>query len=145
VASFAAMRLLMGFVLAAWLWAGLLLTLGPGHPLPGQVVNNNLVPFRTIGIYLANLDDPFWVGQLLGNVALLLPVGLVGPLVFPFLDRWWWVGLLALAASVLIEAAQLGIADRSADVDDVLVNVLGALLGYATWRVLSAGAPRSRA
>ena len=131
------MRLLTGLVLAAWLAVGLTLTLGPGQPLPGQVVTNNPVPFRTIGIYLANLDDPFWVQQLAGNVAFLLPIGLVGSLTIPALDRWWRVALVALAVSGSVELAQLGIADRSADVDDVLVNVFGALLGYGLWRLLS--------
>ena len=47
--------------------------------------------------------------------------------------------------SVCIEAAQLWIPERSADVDDVMLNAVGALLGY--WLLLlirprpSAGEP----
>jgi glycopeptide antibiotics resistance protein len=38
--------------------------------------------------------------------------------------------LVALLFSASIEFAQLFIRDRSADVDDVMLNVIGALLGY---------------
>jgi len=37
--------------------------------------------------------------------------------------------------SAAIELIQLAIPDRSADIDDVIVNVTGALIGYATLRV----------
>jgi glycopeptide antibiotics resistance protein len=124
------MRLLAALVLALWLIGGLALTLQPAHPLPGQHVEDNLVPFRTLGIYLANLGSWFWMRNLLGNLALLLPLGLLGPIVLPALDRWWRVALLALLVSTGIELTQLAVPDRSADVDDVFVNVAGALLGY---------------
>jgi glycopeptide antibiotics resistance protein len=130
------MRLLAGFLLALWLIGGLVLTLQPAHPLPGQVVDDNLVPFRTIAIYLANATDPFWIRQALGNLLLLLPLGLVGRYVSPALDRWWRVLLLALAISVAIEVTQLWIPDRSADIDDVIVNVTGAIFGFIGFRLV---------
>ena len=129
------MRIPAAVLLVVWLAIGLLLTLTPAHPLPGQVVDDSFVPFHTIRIYLANLDSAFWVGQVVGNLGLLLPVGLLGPIALPWLGRWWRVGLLALAVSAAIETAQLWIPDRSADIDDVILNVLGALLGYVAWRV----------
>ena len=125
------MRIVAGLLLAGWLLVGLVLTLQPAHPLPGQVVDDNLVPFHTLAIYLANLGSWFWTRNLLGNFALLLPVGLLGPIALPALDRWWRVLLVALAISTAIELTQLAVPDRSADIDDVIVNVTGALLGYA--------------
>jgi glycopeptide antibiotics resistance protein len=124
------MRLLATLVLAAWLVGGLILTLQPANPLPGQVVHDNLVPFHTLAIYLDNLGSEFWMRNLLGNLALLLPLGLLGPIVLPALDRWWRIALVALAISTAIELTQLLVPDRSADIDDVIVNVAGALLGY---------------
>ena len=129
-----------GLLLAVWLAGGLLLTLLPAHPAPGQVVEHNFIPLRTIAIYLANLDSPFWVGQMVGNLLLLLPVGLLGPIVLPWMDRWARVLVMSIALSVAIELAQLLIPDRSADVGDVLLNVVGAILGYA---ILSVLRPRS--
>ncbi|MGZ6214582.1 MAG: VanZ family protein [Candidatus Limnocylindria bacterium] len=124
------MRLLAGFLLALWLIGGLVLTLQPAHPLPGQVVDDNLVPFHTLAIYWRNLGSEFWLRNLFGNLGLLFPLGLLGPIAFPFLDRWWRVALLALLYSVAIELIQLAVPDRSADIDDVIVNVTGALLGF---------------
>jgi glycopeptide antibiotics resistance protein len=123
-------RLISGVVLVGWLVVGLALTLGAAHPLPGQVVTDNLVPLMTIRIYLAHLDSSFWVSQLVGNLLLLLPLGLFGPIALPWLHRWWRVVLVAVLTSTAIEIAQLFIPDRSADVDDVLLNVIGALIGY---------------
>jgi glycopeptide antibiotics resistance protein len=135
------MRLVAGFLLALWLIAGLWLTLEAAHPLPGQVVDDNMIPFRTLAIYWRNLGSEFWLRNLFGNLALLLPLGLLGPIAFPALDRWLRVALVALLVSAAIELTQLAVPDRSADIDDVIVNVAGALIGYAvfvgTRRVLS--------
>jgi len=135
-------RLAAGVVLGVWVAGGLLLTLMPAHPAPGQIVEHNFIPLRTISIYLANLDSPFWVRQMVGNLLLLLPVGLLGPIVLPWMDRWLRVLVASLALSTAIELAQLWIPDRSAEVDDVLLNVVGAILGYAVLRVLRIGSRR---
>jgi glycopeptide antibiotics resistance protein len=127
-------RLIAGVFLGLWLAVAFAITLREAHPLPGQVVNDNSTPFATIRIYLANLDSAFWIAQGIGNLLLLLPVGLLGPIALPWLNRWWRVLLVALLLSACIEAAQLWIPERSADVDDVMLNAVGALLGY--WLLL---------
>jgi len=132
------MRPLAGLLLGLWLAGGLLLTLQPAHPLPGQVVDDNLVPLHTLEIYLNNLGSDFWMRNLFGNLALLLPLGLLGPIALPALDRWWRVALLALLVSTAIELTQLAIPDRSADIDDVIVNVTGALIGYLAFMIVRA-------
>lgn len=124
------MRMLAGFLLALWLIGALVLTLQSAYPLPGQVVHGNLVPFHTLATYLDNLGSWFWIRNALGNLALLLPLGLLGPIALPALDRWWRIAILALLVSTAIELTQLLVPDRSADIDDVIINVAGALLGY---------------
>ena len=128
------MRPLAGFLLALWLIGGLVFTLQPAHPLPGQVVDDNLIPFHTLAIYWRNLGSEFWMRNLFGNLALLLPLGLLGPIAFPALDRWWRIALVAVLYSVAIELIQRLVPARSADVDDVIVNVAGALLGWVIYR-----------
>jgi glycopeptide antibiotics resistance protein len=130
------MRLLAAFLLALWLIGGLVLTLEPAHPLAGQVVDDNLVPFHTFAIYWRNLGSEFWMRNLFGNLALLLPLGLLGPIALPALDRWWRIALVALLYSVAIELIQRLVPARSADIDDVIVNLAGALLGFAMWRMV---------
>ncbi|HEY7525580.1 MAG TPA: VanZ family protein [Candidatus Limnocylindria bacterium] len=127
-------RLISAVFLVGWLLGVFAFTLRPANPLPGQTVTDNLIPFVTVGVYLDNLDSAFWVSQAFGNLLLLLPVGLFGPIALPWLSRWWRVMLVAATISASIELAQLFIPERSADVDDVMFNTVGALLGY--WLLL---------
>jgi glycopeptide antibiotics resistance protein len=137
-------RIPLALLLAIWLAGGLLLTLSPVYPAPGQVVEPNFVPFRTIGIYLANLDSGFWMRNMIGNLLLLMPVGLIGPILLPWMDRWARVLAVSLALSVAIELAQLWVPDRSADVDDLMLNVVGAMVGYAILRMVRVGSGTRR-
>jgi glycopeptide antibiotics resistance protein len=123
-------RRIAGLALAAWLIGGFVFTLLPAHPAPGQSVEDNFVPLRTIGIWVANPDSGFWIRQMVGNLLLLLPVGLLGPISLPWMDRWSRVLLAAATLSLAIELAQLWVPDRATDVDDLLLNVAGAVVGY---------------
>jgi glycopeptide antibiotics resistance protein len=76
--------------------------------------------------------------NLFGNLGLLLPLGLLGPIALPALRRWWRIALVALLYSVAIELIQLAVPDRSADIDDVIVNVAGAMLGYLAFVIVCA-------
>lgn len=102
----------------------------------------NLVPFTTIASQIRTGAGGALV-QLVGNVGLLLPLGLLGPLVMPSLRRAPRLLLVALVGSVGIEVVQfvgtsLRMMSRSVDVDDVILNVAGALLGWLLWRTITA-------
>ena len=77
---------------------------------------------------------------LLGNMAAFLPLGILLPLAQP---RVAFLGLVlaAVGLSVAIETAQLvislviGLDYRTADIDDVILNVCGSAIGYfSAWR-----------
>lgn len=82
------------------------------------------------------------MGQVVGNVLLFVPFGMLLPMTatrFRTLKSLFTTGLLVSAG---IEIAQLvfvlgRLMDRAADVDDVLLNTLGAVLGFAIWLLLS--------
>jgi glycopeptide antibiotics resistance protein len=77
-----------------------------------------------------------------GNVALFLPLGFLLPLLAPRLDRLWRTAGAGFALSVAIELSQLAFPGvRRADVNDVLMNTLGAALGFLAYRL----AARARA
>jgi len=86
----------------------------------------NLVPFAGIRTELGNVNRELAFANVFGNVIMFVPV--------PILARVTWVPTWprALACgvglSVVIEVVQLG-AGRSADVDDVILNSAGALVG----------------
>ena len=67
------------------------------------------------------------------NFLLFLPYGFLLPLVFPS-RKWTWKKLLCIGAatSLCIEVLQL-FGGRYAEIDDVLMNTLGALSGYFTY------------
>lgn len=69
------------------------------------------------------------VEQLLLNIAMFIPLGLVLPMVFPVVRRWNRTLGCVLAVTVSIECFQYFVG-RSADVDDVIMNALGGLIGY---------------
>ena len=72
--------------------------------------------------------------QIIGNFVMLLPLGIYLPLLYPAFRRFWAVLLGSFLASAGIELLQLITRFRSADVDDVLLNTLGACLGYGIYR-----------
>lgn len=103
----------------------------------------NPVPFKTIELYLASdLGRIAWA-NLLGNLFLLVPLGALGPVAWRKLDGWKRILAAGLAISLAIEGLQfakwfvdvLG-QTRSVDIDDIILNVAGALLGYALYRLV---------
>jgi len=72
--------------------------------------------------------------DVVGNVVLFIPVGFTfaGALGGRGRGRWWrwaWAVGAAFLLSCGIEAVQLVMPSRATDVDDVLFNTLGAMLG----------------
>jgi len=121
---------------AAYLAALLYLTLvAPALTGVAWPIRHNWVPLRTIGLYWREGGPGFTV-NVLGNLAAFAPVGLLVP---HFGPRWASaarVAFVAAATSGLVEALQLFTSRRVADVDDVLLNVLGGLVGYAAYRIV---------
>ena len=75
----------------------------------------------------------FCVHNARGNVMLFFPLGILIPLIWRRL-RFWRVIQIAIAVSVTIELVQYlsrAWSNRNADVNDVVLNVLGACLGLA--------------
>jgi glycopeptide antibiotics resistance protein len=75
----------------------------------------------------------FCVHNARGNVMLFFPLGILIPLVWRRLTFWNGIQI-AIALSVSIELVQYlsrAWSNRSADVNDVVLNVLGACLGLA--------------
>ncbi|MEC1625851.1 VanZ family protein [Bacillus mojavensis] len=77
-----------------------------------------------------------------GNLILLLPVGLLFPLLFDKLRNLKRILLTGFFISLFIELTQLSISMylgnsyRSFDVDDLILNTSGAALGYGLFCIL---------
>ena len=102
----------------------------------------NIVPFETItGALRYGLDwQPGRV--LVGNVLAFAPFGVFLPILWPSRRSLISVVGAGLAISLALEAVQLAVSlligapYRVADVDDVIINVLGVVLGYGLDRAI---------
>jgi glycopeptide antibiotics resistance protein len=98
----------------------------------------NLVPARTVVGIIRDFPG-LVIQQLLGNVVMFVPLGFLLPLLSTRYRRFALTAAVGLSVSVAIELVQLAllltlISRRSVDVDDVILNVTGACLGYLVWR-----------
>ncbi|HEX2910984.1 MAG TPA: VanZ family protein [Chloroflexia bacterium] len=96
----------------------------------------NFLPFKTILPYL--LGDKGWLIagiNLVGNIALLVPVGFLAPLVYPNMT-WKQTLALAVAPGLAIEGMQTVLRVGIFDIDDVILNALGVMIGYWAFAIL---------
>jgi glycopeptide antibiotics resistance protein len=96
-----------------------------------------LVPLRGSGTNPFKSSHPVhMLSEQVGNVVLFAPFGLLLPLLWPQLNRVRGVMMLGAGTSVGIELAQIAMPTiHRADVNDVLLNVLGVGLGWLTLRL----------
>ena len=71
--------------------------------------------------------------NLIGNTAMFIPLGIVWPTVFKKLDTHFKVIAAGFGASLTIEILQLPFFGRSSDIDDLILNTTGFLIGYAVY------------
>lgn len=90
--------------------------------------------FRINWIPLVNLLDYPEMRDILiniiGNTTMFIPLGIVWPSVFKGLNTHKKVILSGVAVSLCIEILQLPFYDRVTDIDDLLLNSLGFIIGY---------------
>ena len=108
----------------------------------------NIVPFETIRVAL-RIGFEWQQGRVLvGNVLAFAPLGVFLPLIWPRFRSLLAVVGAGLAVSLALETVQLGLSllvgtpYRVADVDDIIINVLGVALGYGLYRLISLLLPR---
>jgi glycopeptide antibiotics resistance protein len=97
----------------------------------------NFVPFKTIVPYLLGFKGWIIAGvNLVGNIALLVPIGLLAP--FVYRSMTWKASLaLGVAAALCIEVMQTVLVVGIFDIDDVILNALGVMIGYAAFALLA--------
>jgi glycopeptide antibiotics resistance protein len=112
------------------------------------MVSINLLPvFNTISDVnnipqrpeMHNFMIKFWVKNILGNMLLLVPLGLLLPILWREFDNMRNTLLFSFLFSLGIEIIQLlsyyvGNIGRSFDIDDIILNTFGACLGYLFYK-----------
>ena len=88
----------------------------------------NWIPFVNILDYESSLKDILI--NIPGNIAMFLPTGILLPLIYQNMDSPKKVVLTGAAISLGIEILQLPFSSRVSDIDDLILNTTGCLLGY---------------
>lgn len=100
----------------------------PATAFPFRV---NLIPFVNLFDYDGSIRDILI--NIPGNIAMFIPTGVMLPLIYRKLDTMKKVVFTGFLMSLCIEIIQLPFSVRASDVDDLILNTLGCLLGYGIY------------
>lgn len=99
----------------------------------------NLIPFKTITSLIINFryyELEVWIYNLFGNVAAFMPLGFLLPVVLGAERKLQATVIYSLILLLAAETAQLVFRVGVFDVDDIVLNMLGVLVGYMLYKVL---------
>ncbi|WP_227936066.1 VanZ family protein [Alkalihalobacillus deserti] len=117
--------------LLAWNYGASLGPVGPG----GR--NYNFIPFRSIyriAVFSPTISDPIRI--LVGNVVLFMPLGFLIPSIWVKWRRVVYIIAIGFCLSLFIEVSQFLFTYRVANVDDVILNTVGATIGYMIFSII---------
>ena len=100
------------------------------------VYSANLIPFKTIRMYIRYYHQINGFDNLFGNILAFMPFGFLVPATFRGINKWWMILLHSFWLSLGIELFQLITHFGEFDVDDILLNSLGAMLGWFIFWVM---------
>lgn len=102
---------------------------------------SNIIPFKTIGFYVGeiiggythvNPDIP--IKNLLGNLILFMPMGIYLPFFINKINKTRTFLLIMTVLLLSIEVTQLITRSGRFDIDDYILNIIGASIGFAFWK-----------
>ena len=104
-----------------------------------RVYRYNLVPFQEIGRYIRHFRalGIYSVINLAGNVAVFVPFGMWLPILAAPARKGYHLEFYSFLLSLMIETVQLLFRVGSFDVDDILLNTLGGLIGFILYWFLN--------
>ncbi|MGN0203822.1 MAG: VanZ family protein [Coprococcus sp.] len=100
----------------------------------------NLIPFKEIGrfyFYRDIVGIRAFVTNLFGNVIAFMPFGFLMPVLRKRERRVGNVAFMTFLLSLFIEIVQLLTRVGSFDVDDLILNTMGGILGYVLFYILN--------
>jgi len=105
--------------------------------LKSGVHETNLIPFKvlvdTYNEVFVNENINYFLINFLGNIIMFMPIGFFIPLLWNVSNKK--VIIVGFCFSVFIEFCQLFLT-RGTDIDDLILNIIGVLLGLLLYRLL---------
>lgn len=110
----------------------------PLHEILNSIKNNhniaitiNLTPFETIFLYLKELPYSYIaIKNIFGNLVLFVPFGFLLPMIFHQKFSYKSITLISLLLILFVEIMQYILKIGSFDIDDIILNLSGAICGY---------------
>lgn len=98
----------------------------------------NLIPLKVIyetyiEVFKYN-NMNYFIINFLGNIIMFMPIGFFIALLWKIKDKY--VILIGASSSLFIEITQLFIGGRGTDIDDVILNTIGVILGLLIYKLL---------
>ncbi|MGL5756117.1 MAG: VanZ family protein [Paraclostridium sp.] len=100
-----------------------------GFHLDIKINEISLIPFQGIIEMFQSGITSYWIINIIGNIVMFIPIGFLIPLLYDKLNSCIKVVLFGFVTSLIIELTQLFLI-RGTDIDDLILNTTGALLGY---------------
>lgn len=111
------------------------------YPLADYIQYNvNLMPFESITLYLVALRDGTLTWQmvslnLIGNTVVFMPFAYFLPIFFKLQRRWYIFLVTLLLVVTSVEILQVVTRTGSGDIDDLILNVFGAMIAYIVMKI----------
>ncbi len=102
------------------------------------IVAYNIIPFQSISRYLDNFNGfsfRLMTDNFFGNMLAFYPMGLLLPVLIKRLRNVFSMTGIAFTFSFLVECLQFLFRLGAFDVDDMILNTTGAVVGYLTFTV----------
>jgi glycopeptide antibiotics resistance protein len=101
--------------------------------------SSNFVPFKTITTYILAMFDGSMnmyipIENLFGNFMMFMPMGIYLPYLFKHLNKFSRFTISMSSLLIVIEVVQVVTRLGSFDIDDFILNMLGAWIGYGVWK-----------
>lgn len=109
-----------------------------GRTFGQNIYRYNLVPFREISRFwkYRRILGIYSFLNLAGNVLIFMPAGFFIPILWKKKRSFLFTLCITFEMSLLVEALQLIFRVGSFDVDDLILNTLGGILGYLLLTIL---------
>lgn len=104
------------------------------HYVYGKSVNLKIL--NSIQLMIASGNPLLILKNVIGNVFLFFPFGFLAALLSKRMRKFWISVPSGFFLSLLIESCQYHFAQRIFDVDDLLLNTLGTILGWVAYKLV---------
>ena len=104
----------------------------------GNTARYNLIPFKTISEFYSIGGQGFYKAALvniLGNIIVFMPMGIILPLAFQAQRKSGIFMVTSLGILLLIEFLQMLLGVGVFDIDDIILNFIGAALIYMLFKM----------